>query len=272
MSVTTPELPDSCWPVDTSCVAGEWDAWATTPNPGASPPVVGVPKYSDEAKARAVALAGQTLRMLTGYRVGGCPVTVRPDTAPCGCLPTTAGRCDHLGGREVRLGAQVGAVVEVLIGGATLSPTAYRLDTGGRLVRTDGDPWPTYQNLAAPLTEPDTWSVTYYPGAAVDGLGAAAAGRLALEFVKACSGDSCNLPTAVTQVVRNGVTITRAPGAFPEGKTGIREVDAYLDRWNPHQLKAPSLVFSPDLPVHRSVLDHATGSGVPPGGLDGGTP
>lgn len=274
MSETPPELPDSCWPIDTACVSAEWDAWLTTPDPTANPPVVGVPKYTAAEKARATALAGQTMRMLTGYRVGGCPVTVRPCAGqPCGCRPTVA-RCDHLGGREVRLGAQVGTVVAVVIGGATLDPSAYRLDSGGRLVRMDGDVWPARQDLAAPLGDADTWSVTYYPGAAVDGLGAAAAGRLALEYVKACSGGDCKLPSTVTQVVRNGVTITRAPGAFPDGKTGIKEVDAWIARWNPHQLSAPSMAYSPDLPVHRSVQD-SSWSGLPPmpgDNLDGGTP
>jgi hypothetical protein len=52
----------------------------------------------------------------------------------------------------------------------------------------------------------------------------------------------------VTQVVRNGVTVTLAPGSFPNGKTGVREVDAYLERWNPSGRRGPPMtVWSPDL-------------------------
>lgn len=82
MTVQLPELPDFCWPVDTACVP-DWDAWEVEPDPEADPPVEGVPVYTDAEKGRAVSLAGQTLRALTGYRVGGCPVTVRPCRAGC---------------------------------------------------------------------------------------------------------------------------------------------------------------------------------------------
>jgi hypothetical protein len=40
-------------------------------------------------------------------------------------------------------------------------------------------------------------------------------------------------------------------GMFPDGMTGIREVDAYLTSINPNALRQPSRVWSPDLPGHR---------------------
>ena len=269
-----PDLPDFCWPVDTSCVS-DWDEWEVEPDPEAVPPEVGVPRYTAEQKARAVSLAGQTLRVLTGFRVGGCPVTVRPCRAGCreqtwraypvagvGVAPwhpvSLGGTwlnvgCGHAGGcgctsvSEVRLYGQASAVTEVRVDGAVLDPSAYRLDSGGRLVRTDGDAWPLCQDLTAPDTEPGTFSVTYTPGAPVDGLGAYVAGVLAGEFVRACTDGECRLPTGVQTIARQGVTMTLGIGAFPEGKTGIREVDAYLERWNPNGLRGPSQVYSPDL-------------------------
>lgn len=273
MSEMVPDLPDFCWPVDTSCVP-DWDAWEVPPDPEADPPVVGVPLYTAEQKARAVALAGQSLRLLTGFRVGGCPITVRPcgpgcseqnwRTYPvggpgstpwfpvnlggtwlnvsCGC----AGGCDCTSLREVRLYGPASGVVEVKVDGSVLDPSDYRLDGGGVLVRTDGGTWPLCQNLSAPDTEPGTWSVTYTPGAPVDGLGAYAAGLLAGQYVRACTGGQCDLPSSVTRIVRQGVELTLGVGAFPEGKTGIREVDAWLEAVNPHALKAPSSVMSPD--------------------------
>lgn len=277
MSETPPEipdLPDYCWPADLSCVP-DWNDWEVEPDPEADPPVEGVPLYTDAEKARAVALAGQTLRMLTAFRVGGCPITVRPASKRCTELtwrtyvvggaggapwqPVNIGgswlniACGHgsvcgcLGLREVRLYGQASSVSEVKVDGMVLDPTAYRLDLGARLVRTDGEDWPLCQDLAAPDTEPGTWSVTYTPGAAVDGLGAHAAGILAGEFVKACSGMECSLPANVTQIARNGVTMTLGLGTFPDGKTGIREVDLYVERWNPYGHKTAPLVWSPDL-------------------------
>jgi hypothetical protein len=268
-----PALPDFCWPVDTSCVP-DWDTWEVEPDPEADPPVAGVPTYTDEQKARAVSLAGQSLRLLTAFRVGGCPITVRPAAQRCRELtwrtypvsgigstpwqPVDLGGtwlnvgCGHsgcgcLGTREVTLYGNASSITQVKVDGAVLDPSAYRLDPGGRLVRLDGEAWPLCQNLAAPDTEDGTWSVTYTQGAAVDGLGAYAAGLLAGELVKACSGGECDLPASVTQIVRNGITMTLGTGAFPGGRTGIQGVDAYLERWNPQGHTIPPLVWSPDL-------------------------
>jgi hypothetical protein len=38
---------------------------------------------------------------------------------------------------------------------------------------------------------------------------------------------------------------------FPDGMTGIREVDAYLTSINPNALRQPPRVWSPDMPGHR---------------------
>ena len=271
---TLPALPDFCWPVDTSCVP-DWDAWEVEPDPEADPPEPGTPLYTADQKARAVSFAGQALRMLTAFRVGGCAITVRPAMRRCqvstwrtypvagaGSTPWYpvslggawlnigcghSGACGCTGLQEVRLYGTASAVEEVKVDGEVLDASAYRLDRGGRLVRIDGESWPLCQDLAAPDTEEGTWSVTYTPGAAVDGLGAVAAGLLAGEFVKACAGQECSLPTNVTQIARNGVTMTLGLGVFPDGKTGIREVDLYVERWNPHGHKTPPIVWSPDL-------------------------
>lgn len=275
--VPPPPLPEFCWPVDTSCVE-DWDS--VTEDPDSEDPDAVIPRYSAADKARAVAFATQSLRMLTAYRVGGCPITVRPAARRCRELtwqtyPVAGGGstpwrpvdlggtwlnvgCDHLTAcgcgalEQIDLG-QASSVTEVKVDGVVLDPSAYRLDPGGRLVRLDGEAWPLCQNLAAPDTEEGTYSVTYVRGAAVDGLGAVAAGILAGEFVRACTGGECRLPDNIVRLVRNGVEMTLGPGAFPDDRTGIREVDAYLDRWNPHRHKVAPMVWSPDLARHRRV-------------------
>lgn len=272
-----PDLPDFCWPVDVSCVS-DWDA--TDPeSPDEEDPL---PLYSEADKARAIALAGQTLRFLTAYRVGGCPVVVRPCRA--GCAPRTwreypvtgAGSTPwfpvNLGGTwlnigcgcggdgcscsrvsEVRLHGPVGAVAEVKVDGEILSPSAYRADPGGRLVRVDGVEWPLCQDMNAPDTEPGTWSVSYTAGAPVDGLGAWVAGILAGEYVRACKGGNCRLPSSVVQIVRDGVTMTLGTGAFPGNLTGITEVDSWVARWNPTGLRSGPVVWSPDVHGPRTM-------------------
>ena len=51
----------------------------------------------------------------------------------------------------------------------------------------------------------------------------------------------------------SGITIEKAAGMFPEGVTGLPEIDAYLMLWNPFGLKVAPRVYSPDLPVARQV-------------------
>lgn len=285
MTATPPELlpdvPDVCWPVDVSCI----------PDFDADPAV-----YTEAEKARALALAVQSLRMLTAFSVGGCPVVVRPASQTCrgrtwraytvgvssvSWIPVNLGGewlnigCSHgaCGCQvipEVRLG-RASHVIEVKVDGVVLDPSAYRLDPGGRLVRLDGEGWPLCQDLTAPDTLPGTWSVTFQRGAPVDGIGAWVAGLLAREYLKACTDGDCDLPSTVTQVVRQGVTLTLAPGAFPDGLTGIREVDAWIERYNPHRHKVAPAVYSPELARPRQIGGPSTAWTPIPSSIDGGS-
>jgi len=252
------EMPAQCWPVDHDCCS-DW---------GSHPP---------EIQAQADLLAQQTMRMLTGYTVGGCPVELRPcsrrcmdgfidwsysagiftphinalgswvNSCPCG--PTG---CSCTVVEEIVLPGHVGSIESVSIDGATLPPTAYRVDNGNRLVRLDGERWPACQDMNALPSEEGSFVVRYLPAKAVDRLGAIAAGYLACEFAKACSGDKrCVLPKSVTQVTRQGITMTMTPGAFPDGLTNIPVVDAYVLTHNPHRLKQGPAIFSLDQPNYR---------------------
>lgn len=286
-----PPLPDSCWPVDTSCCTS-WDA------------VDGedVPVYSDAVKDRAKALAGQTMRLLTGYRVGGCPIVLRPcnerdrattwatyPVAPgagagvpwapvsiggqwlnigCGC----ASGCGCTTAKAIRLPGDAATIVQVKIDGVILPDAAYRLYGDGWLIRADGEGWPLTQDLTLDTDEVGTWSVEYVTGAAVDGLGAWVAGILACEYLDACTTGKCRLPAGVVQVARQGVTLNLAGGMFPGRRTGIQEVDAYLERWNPHGLIEAPQVFSLDSPQHRAESGGGAPYLPPSGGIDGGTP
>jgi hypothetical protein len=247
-----PALPDSCWPVDESACPEFSD-------------------YSPHIKALAKAYAGESLRLLTGFRVGGCPITVRPCSIACvstssawfqygagwapyinsagvwvnGCCG--ANDCGHLGTAAITLPGPVGEVTEVLVDGVVVDPSLYRVDNGSQLIRLDGNPWPTTQDMLLAPTEAGTFAVTYLRGVPVDGMGARAAGVLACEFGRALSGLNCALPTSVTSITRQGVSMTLEVGAFPGGVTGIREVDIYIERWNPGHLRAATKIWSPDL-------------------------
>lgn len=286
MSETIPDLPNYCWPVDWACNQAFYDDLTTMEDPD-NPSGPRIPDPAGLAvAARAEALAVQTLRMLTAFKVGGCPIVLRPCsprcipsswlTAPtmasgswagyagwvfspyigaggqwlnaCGCRNDSCG-CTKV--EEIVLPTDVGTITSVVIDGATLDASAYRVDNHNRLVRTDGGVWPTCQDMNLDSGE-GTFLVTYQEGAVVDGLGSYAAGILAVEYAKACQGGNCRLPKGATSIARAGVMIEIATGSFPTGMTGIREVDAWIQNWNPYGLRTGGAeVYSIDVPRGR---------------------
>lgn len=258
--MTIPVLEyDAClWPVDTACFTADWEA------------------LDPATQDRALALASSTLNRLTGYRVGGCPILVRPCKASCAegwpsyaamygsggssagfspvnyggvwvnsCGCSTACGCSAL--CEINLPGPVGEVYEVTLDGQVVNPDNYRVDNGTKLVWVGVEecPWPTCQDLAAPLTEANTFGIEYLNSYPVDALGAYAAAILAMEYAKACTGAKCRLPAGVTSVSRQGVSFEITSGAFPGGMTGIREVDTYIALWNPEGLRQSASVWFP---------------------------
>lgn len=226
------------WPVDEDCLPDVWES------------------VSPAVQHRSIAFASATLRRLTGFRVGGCPITVRPCSRAyvhnlnparweqgwwpmCGCGDTCG--CGDWS-KEVRLAVPVGKVYSVKVDGVVLNPSTYMV-SDNILVNLSAA-WPTTQNLDLPDTAVGTFSVTYLNAYEVDALGAYAAGVLAAEFAKACAGQKCRLPSSVTSVSRQGVNFEIASGVFDK-TTGIREVDAYIANWNPDGLREDSKVWTP---------------------------
>lgn len=253
MSEIVPEFGGCPWPVDPACLGDEWDS------------------FTDPIKDRAVALASETLHRLTGYRVGGCPITVRPlaqqvPCAPCGPSVTYyasgsfnpyinafgqwVNNCGAMNHCEIDLPGPVGRVDEVKVDGVALDEADYRIDDGHILTwQGIGDcPWTAalLQDPTRPDTEDGTMSVTYLNAYPVDSIGAYAAGIMAAEFARACMGNKCRLPSTVTSITRQGVSFEVISGSFPGGVTGIREVDTFITLWNPDALRQRSTVWSPD--------------------------
>jgi hypothetical protein len=244
-----------------------------------------ISKLNPVVKARSEALAWYTLARLCAYQIGVCPTTIRPCAASCAPLGSwlaapvggasmaglpvltigsaftphlTGGNwvnsCGH--GRDdcgcgavsqVILPGPVGSIEEVKVDGLIIDSSRYRVDNGNLLVSTDPTlTWPICQDVTAGDDEVGSFVVTYYRGAAPNELTRGAAGILAAEFYKACNGGKCRLPSGVSQVVRNGVTITINTALFENGETGIREVDAVIGIYNPNKLKQMPTAFSPD--------------------------
>ncbi|QWY82767.1 head-tail adaptor [Arthrobacter phage SilentRX] len=219
-----------------------------------------------ETVARAEQLAGASLRMLTLNRVGGNPITVMPCNRTCtspvmrremflpmpylssadlkSCNCSMGCSCSAV--NAVELARPVGDIVEVKVDGVVLDPSEYRVEDGNKLIRNGGKRWPACAG--------ENFTVTYLNAAAVDAMGAYAGGVLAWEWLKAMTDKrNCRLSSRATAVSRQGVSMELTPGLFPEGTTGIEEVDIYVRMWNPHGWKVAPRVYSLDTPRQRQV-------------------
>lgn len=226
-----------------------------------------------------VSEASQVLFELSGRRfLGECQKTVRPcsqrycgfqvlsrghvigwddrqwswaDTRGCGCHPLST---VLLSGYPVR------EITQVKINGDVVDSATYRLDERRYLTRVR-DPlepdvalyWPSCQWLDLPDTEDGTFSVTYTYGINPPLLGKLAAAEFACELYKSCIdgvGD-CALPTGTTRVIRQGVVIERlafSAWGLQTGiwRTGLPKVDAFLNAYNPHNLRRRPSTWGPD--------------------------
>lgn len=244
--------------------------------------------YPEAVRAAAEAYATGLVWALTGRQFGVCQVTVRPCGSRCrtggwetfpvqtdGAYGTPAwggmtpyswngtwrncacpGACSCDARCEVWLPGPVASVTDVYVDGVLLPDTAYRVDAGGILVRTDGDCWPECQDLD--LSDPadaGTFFVTYGRGRPVPLGGDVVVGIVACEFAKYCAGAECRLPRQLTSLTRQGVEIT-VPDfseAINAGLTGIPEVDAWIRAYNPARKAQRARVFSPDVRGPRQV-------------------
>lgn len=237
------------------------DAW-----PIDWPASIDITTYDPDIVALAERAAVSSIRMLTLDRVGGLPRTVMPAGRTCrapfmrvdmfypapvfpsaatlkSCNCLLACRCADV--HSVLLTAPIGDIYEVKVDGVVLDPANYHVEDGDKLIRDDGKQWPACGGR--------DFTVTYLNGHKVDAMGAYAAGVMAVEYLKLFSSDKgkCRLPSSVTNVQRQGLTFEIARGMFPEGVTGIPEVDTFIIRWNPHGLRTRPQVYSPELQRRR---------------------
>jgi hypothetical protein len=233
---------------------------------------------SPTATGQAVAFASEVLWSLTGQRFGFTTVKLRPRRTYAretsfpdgwqpwpglqwsdvdsgsggwwfgyGCGSCLSGcYCSSLTG--ITLPAPVHAINEVRIDGAVLSSTAYRVDDGRTLTRIDGLTWPYSNNLLLADTQVGTWSVTAQYGESIPAGASLAVGELACEYLKGLNGQDCRLPRSVTQLARQGVTITMPDmtSQFEKGLTGLFFADMFIRTWNPTGLRTRARTYSID--------------------------
>lgn len=256
------------WTLNTSCCPG-WD------------------DYDAEVQDAATAWATEILDSLTGRQFSQCPVNYRPCGPKCGgsygymtwpvgapangagmpwMIPyidagiwrncACSGGCSCRAACEVPFPGPVAAVDEVLVDGLPLDPSAYRLDSFRGvpvLVRTDGECWPQCQDMSLDTDAEGTFVITYQPGTPLPLAGQIAAGELACEFAKACTGGECALPGQLASLSRNGVDVQMVDPTtvLDQGLTGLANVDLWVKSVNPRHKAQRSRVYSPDAPIVR---------------------
>lgn len=232
----------------------------------------------------AVRFATEVIWALSGRQFGLCTVTLRPCRRECfdvgsysgwtewGLVPGYWPRPALIGGQwfnitcggcssgcscsavsEVVLPAPVYRVTEVRIDGTPLVTGAYRVDDNRLLVRQDGGEWPACNDLSLPAGEVGTWTVTAEYGIPVPEGGSWAVGELACQFIRASNGEDCRLPQGITQLVRQGVTISfpQVTDLLKENMTGLYLVDTFVRTWNPSGLRSRARVYSVDRELGR---------------------
>jgi hypothetical protein len=257
------------WDIDTSCVAN-WD------------------ELPEAAQMVGYHLSTLTLWALTGRRFGQCEITVQPcterkrwplyETFPVpsyggggaggygGFFPYIldgswfnggcGGRCRCRARCEVALDGptDTASILEVTTHGEVIVPTAYQVQNGYLLVRTDGHCWPGCINYSD--QDPAAFTVTYLRGEELPPGLQIAAGILAGEFAMSCAGDdNCRLPSRLTSLTRQGVSVQVATinSYLDLGMTEIPEVDAIVVALNPYRQVERSRVYSLDRPRPRMV-------------------
>ena len=253
------------------------DGWTVTNFAGCSDTWTAL---SADQQALALRLAAFTVYSLTGRQFGTVTLTLRPCNAPL--LPPLYqtypvnlinpwgtdeassyypvyiqnGVWHNAGCRginccgatcEVELPRTV-SIASVTIDGATVDPSAYRVDDARWLVRTDGACWPQCQDFDK-NTGTNVFTITGVFGRTVPLEALDAASLLACEIGKAIKGQPCRLPQRMQSLSRQGTSIQfpSVNSYLDRGLTGLNEVDQLVVQFNPGRLAQAPKVYSPDI-------------------------
>jgi hypothetical protein len=196
---------------------------------------------------------GNDLPRLTGWRPFN-PVRYADgwvNNGCCGDCWRDSCACDARGYPTLPLpNRPVSGVTQVWLDGVDLTADV-RIDEYGYLVRTDGEGWPCCQNMLGDPTVvgDDGWEIEYQFGVTPPPEGKFAAAVLACELAKSCVPNSgCRLPTGVSQVTRQGVTVSfeRVVSIAAGEGFGIPEIDMFIALY-PKPRPKP-FMLSPDIP------------------------
>lgn len=241
---------------------------------------------SPEITGAAAEAATEMLYQLTAQRFGLCTVALRPCREECygngslvwggwwqygtypqpywyngvwynmGCGQCTNG-CSCMAISETLLPGPVNEIISVKVDGVTLVPGAdYRVDDYRKLVRLGGAVWPYCNDLSKTSADDvGTWEVVASYGEPIPTLGKLAMGEIACQMVDFLTGGDCGLPPGVTEVSRQGVTLSLANTTLDLTQLYARYPIAYqfIKTYNPYNLMSRSAAYDLDGPDFRAV-------------------
>lgn len=237
-------------------------SWATIDDPACERCSAGLSDTAKNALPDMLHFASVILYEFTGHQWPGEHTDkIRPSGCSCRGYeihPLADGTSWlHHGVTEIVLpGYPVNSIVAVKLNGSVVPAGEYRVDDWRRLVYVPPSSggvggWPCSQRLDAPVTEDGTFEVEYKWGAAPPTEGKTCAAVLACQLAIACQPDpaknGCRLPQRVTSISRQGVSmaILDPLTLFAEGKTGLTEVDMWLDSLRYGQAHRPAQITRP---------------------------
>lgn len=221
----------SCpWPVDVeSCGLAELDP-------------------DDSHFINSVATASSIMTRLSAYTVGNCDVVLRPLDMCRECRTWCCGGTDALV-LKGPFGLNVWDVTRVRLGPDEYAANTWRYDRESTtLYRVPPDRWPSKDEKWSAPGAGEAFALDVTLGTPPDAWAMDVVSRLTKELYLSCIGSKCRLPSNVTSVTSQGITVRLRD---LEINTFIPELAAWVHGVNPYNARLPGKVFSPDLAAAR---------------------
>lgn len=204
-----------------------------------------------------VATASSIMTRLSGYTIGLCETEIRPLNLCPECRSWCCGGADALY-LKGSFAIPVWDVTRVRLGATDYDTATWRFDRDSRMLyRVPPEVWPTKDEKWSNAGAGEAFVVDVEVGTPPDAWALDVAARLVKELYLSCTGAKCRLPSNVTTVTSQGITVRLRDD---EVNTFIPELGAWTHSVNPHGARLPAAVFSPDIaPSHRGSLSLAGG-------------
>lgn len=195
-----------------------------------------------------VQTASSIMTRLSAYTVGTCDVEIRPLSLCPECRTWCCGGADAL--RLIGpFSLPVWDVTRVRLGALEYNEATWRFDRDTRMLyRVPPEVWPNRDEKWSDPGEGEAFVVDAIVGTPPDAWAMDVCSRLVKELYLSCTGAKCRLPSNVTTVTSQGITVRLRDD---EVNTFIPELGAWVHSVNPHGARLPGAVFSPDITAAR---------------------